>query len=403
MAATKTMLTGGGFQDGEGNPLALGYLTMKLNQDASVSGVGNICSGIEITIQLDVNGNVVTSPAQSVWANTGGVLAPINTFYKVTGYTAAGQRAWGLNNQQVAAGATFNLSSWVPNSVISWFPTIGATPLAVEVRGAAFSSTTLLNFESSDSSVTITDEGSGLLNFQSAGNTKPYPTGGALGLWPGNWIGWNAAGVLGGTFTSGAELGMAVVSTGSNGGNISPTATQPMAYPIILADIGLTNSYSVSDQNHNITLGILTDWFTKVLIVGNTYTRFWFGVSDFTYTSAEPVLNSDTPAANIVGFRWSAGTDINIKAVCQTDATHHTIVDTGVTPDLSTPQVLEIVPTSNGTVITFYINRVLVATISTNVPATTVTMGSLSAGDGQANGSSNGQWNTYYMYALLNS
>ena len=166
MAATKTQLTGGGFQDSEGDPLSFGYLKMKLSQDASVSGVGNICSGIEITIQLDVNGNVVASPAQSVWANTGGVLAPINTFYKVTGYTAAGQRAWGPNNQQVAAGATFNLGSWVPNQVIQWFPTVGATPLAVEVRGAAFSSTTLLNFESSDSSVTITDEGSGLLNFQ---------------------------------------------------------------------------------------------------------------------------------------------------------------------------------------------------------------------------------------------
>ena len=166
MAATKAVLMGGAFQDGLGNVLANGYLTMKLSQDAAVSGVGIICSGIEITINLDVNGNVVSSPAQSVWANTGGVLSPVNTFYKVTGYTAKGQRAFGPSNQQVAAGATFNLGSWVPNQVIQWFPTIGATPLAVEVRGAAFSSTTLLNFESSDSSVTITDEGSGLLNFQ---------------------------------------------------------------------------------------------------------------------------------------------------------------------------------------------------------------------------------------------
>ena len=129
MAATKTQLLGGAFQDSEGNPLSLGYLKMKLSQDASVSGVGNICSGIEITIQLDVNGNVVASPAQSVWANTGGVLSPINTYYHVTGYTAAGQRAWGPNNQQVAAGATFNLSSWVPNSVISWFPEVSQNVL----------------------------------------------------------------------------------------------------------------------------------------------------------------------------------------------------------------------------------------------------------------------------------
>jgi len=173
MAATKTQLLGGAFQYGLGNVLANGYLTMKLSQDAAVSGVGNICSGVEITIQLDVNGNVVASPAQSVWANTGGVLSPINTYYKVTGYTQEGQRAWGANNQQIAAGATFNLSSWVPNSVISWFPEVSQNAaLAIEVDGIPFSSSTLLNFESSDSSVTITDEGGGVLNFQSSGGAS---------------------------------------------------------------------------------------------------------------------------------------------------------------------------------------------------------------------------------------
>ena len=185
MAATKTVLTGGGFQDGEGNPLSLGYLKMKLNQDASVSGVGNICSGIEITIQLDVNGNVVASPAQSVWANTGGILSPLNTYYKVTGYTQEGQRAWGANNQQVAAGATFNLSSWVPNSVISWFPEVSQNAaLAIEVDGTPFSSSTLLNFESSDSSVEITDEGGGVLNFQSSGGAS-FDGNGAYFVGPG--------------------------------------------------------------------------------------------------------------------------------------------------------------------------------------------------------------------------
>jgi len=260
MAATKTQLLGGAFQDSEGNPLSLGYLKMKLSQDASVSGVGNICSGIEITVQLDENGNVVdgrlvsvncTGDATitdgmyvtisvgdvtpfyigqsvqasgftdtlvsingqsgltvyaigtntvtiqshdlsnsvltdqnagvltvlqiglgtSVWANS--VLSPINTYYRVTGYTAAGQRAWGPNNQQVAAGTTFNLGSWVPNSVISWFPTVSQSPaLTVEVAGAPFSSPTLLDFESSDSSVIITDEGAGVLNFQASGGAS---------------------------------------------------------------------------------------------------------------------------------------------------------------------------------------------------------------------------------------
>jgi len=120
-----------------------------------------------------------------VWANTGGVLSPINTYYRVTGYTAAGQRAWGPNNQQVAAGATFNLGSWVPNSVISWFPTVSQFPaLAVEVAGAPFSSPTLLDFESSDSSVTITDEGAGVLNFQASGGAS-FSGNGAYFFGPG--------------------------------------------------------------------------------------------------------------------------------------------------------------------------------------------------------------------------
>ena len=89
MPATKTSLQGGGFQDSEGRVLANGYLIFELSQDATVAGVGNIAAGIAITIQLDGNGNVLnaTSPGQQVWAND--VLLPVNTFYRVTGYTAA--------------------------------------------------------------------------------------------------------------------------------------------------------------------------------------------------------------------------------------------------------------------------------------------------------------------------
>jgi hypothetical protein len=174
MAASKTVLTGGAFQDSEGNPLALGYLTMKLSQDAAVSGVGVICSGIEITINLDVNGNVVASPAQSVWANTGGVLSPVNTFYKVTGYTAKGQRAFGPSNQQVAAGATFNLGSWVPNQVIQWFPS--PQSLALEVNGTPASSQTVQNLEAG-ANITITDEGGGNIQIAASGGSSGSPVG----------------------------------------------------------------------------------------------------------------------------------------------------------------------------------------------------------------------------------
>jgi hypothetical protein len=125
MPATKTQLINGAFQDSEGNVLANGYLNFDLNQDGSVSGVGNIASRITIKILLDANGNVATSPSnQYVWAND--VILPPNSFYKVTGYTAAGQPAWGPNNQQVTSGGTgggtFDLGTWVPNQVFSWSP-----------------------------------------------------------------------------------------------------------------------------------------------------------------------------------------------------------------------------------------------------------------------------------------
>jgi hypothetical protein len=154
-------LTGGAFQDSEGNVLALGYLTFRLSQDASVNS-SNICSGVEIRIALDVNGNVVGG--SEIWGND--VLSPINTYYRVTGYTAAGQPAWGPNNQQVA-GASFDLGSWIPNQVISWNPP--PSGVQFENNGTPNSSNSVLNLESTDDSVVITDEGGGTLDLKASG------------------------------------------------------------------------------------------------------------------------------------------------------------------------------------------------------------------------------------------
>lgn len=171
MAATKTELTGGSFQDSLGNPLASGYLTMRLSQDCSVSGVGTVCSGIDITVNLDTNGNVVAG--QYVWSNL--VMSPQNNYYKVTGFTAAGQRAFGPNNQQVASGSTFNLDSWTPNTVISWFP--ATQSLLLEVNGVQASSQVVQNL-SAGSGVTITDEGGGVIEFASSASPVSFEVNG---------------------------------------------------------------------------------------------------------------------------------------------------------------------------------------------------------------------------------
>lgn len=175
MTATLTQLIGGSFQDSEGNLLVDGYLEFVLNQDESITGVGNIASGVAIRIQLDSVGNVASSsstpPAtnQFIWAND--VMLPVNSYYRVTGFTKAGQIAWGPNNQQITTGGTgggtFDLGTWIPNVVFSWTPPL--QPLLIQTNGVDNGDQGKLNLHSSDSSVTLTDDGFGNVDLQSAG------------------------------------------------------------------------------------------------------------------------------------------------------------------------------------------------------------------------------------------
>jgi hypothetical protein len=196
MPPTKVTLTGGVFQDSEGNILANGYLEFQLSQDANIAGVGNIAAGITVRVDLGSDGSVKSSPLQKVWGND--QMLPANSYYRVTGYTAAGQPAWGPNNQQVNGdGTTFDIGTWVPNQVISWTPpvsvpllktngvknsrqdllnlagtgvsesggtvtiTSGAS-ISLESDGVPNSSQTVLNLESGDN-ITVNDNGAGAI------------------------------------------------------------------------------------------------------------------------------------------------------------------------------------------------------------------------------------------------
>jgi hypothetical protein len=176
MTVSKVQLVGGNFQDAEGNLLVNGYLKMFLSQDGVVTGVGNICSGIGITIQLDVNGSVSVTPPQYVWGND--VLSPVNTYYKVTGYTAAGQPAWGPNIQQVVGTGTFDVGTWIPNQVISWFPPVQST--VIEINGGPSSAQSTLNLIAG-SNITLTDEGGGNIEIIASGG---FPSGSTVALLP---------------------------------------------------------------------------------------------------------------------------------------------------------------------------------------------------------------------------
>ena len=176
MSASKIQLVGGNFQDAEGNLLSGGYLIFILNQDESVDD-SQICAGREITIALDAFGDAVASPGQFIWGND--VMSPVNSYYRVTGYTANGQIAWGPNNQQIEGGPTFDLGSWLPNTVISWFPTL-AGQVNFEINGAPSSSQSNQNLEAG-SNVTITDLGSGNVSI-AATFPPPTPPGVSAGM-----------------------------------------------------------------------------------------------------------------------------------------------------------------------------------------------------------------------------
>jgi hypothetical protein len=168
MATLPIQLIGGEFQTLEGDVLVNGYLRLFLSQDANVAGVGNICSGIFVQIQLDEFGNVSVEPPQYAWGNN--QMLPVNTFYKVSGYSASGQLAWGPNNQQIiGVDGQFDVGTWIPNQVISWVPPL--QPLELEVNGTANEDQTLLNL-TAGSGITITDEGNGEIEISSGATSS---------------------------------------------------------------------------------------------------------------------------------------------------------------------------------------------------------------------------------------
>ena len=181
MTTSPVQLIGGKFQDPEGNPLDLGYLEMELSQDGTVPGVGNIASGIKIKILLNALGSVSVTPPQYVWGND--VILPVNNYYKVTGYTAAGQPAWGPNVQQVIGTGTFDVGTWIPNTVISWVGQVLTAPITLQVNGVATVVKNLANFVGAGT-VSVADLGNGTIEITGTGGAG-FGGNGAYFLGPG--------------------------------------------------------------------------------------------------------------------------------------------------------------------------------------------------------------------------
>jgi len=424
-APTKVQLTGGQFQDSEGNKLALGYLKMKLAMDANISGVGNIASGIEITIQLDANGSVVTSPAQSVW----GVdqMLPANNYYRVTGYTEAGQPAWGPNNQQVVGnGGTFDVGTWVPNQVISWTPPLQA--LELDTNGTKNPNQGVLNFKdtasvtwSVDSSgneqatavtgptielqtngvdntsqsklnlkngtnISVTSDGSGgvtIANTQVIPPATPFSP--AIRFTIPNWL------TPANTQESPANsMNAQTTGIGSGTHTVVPATASVPSYRRNTSPASASNATYVNCNTANFYLHLLKNAQYRLNFFRNTFIRNWIGFG----TDASPGIgNYENDALNFgfVGFRFSTNAgDTHWQAYAGTDNTHVTLADTGITPDNTGAQHIYEIRTVQGTpgTILFYIDGVQVASISTNVPSATTALAFIAGSESLTAGSS---------------
>jgi hypothetical protein len=104
--ASQNTITGGGYQDAKGNPLALGYLRLELTADAQIPAIGQLCSGTVVKVSLDANGNV--SGTVNVWPND--VLNPATTQYRIFAYTATGQLVFQRTQQILSSPSPFNLN-----------------------------------------------------------------------------------------------------------------------------------------------------------------------------------------------------------------------------------------------------------------------------------------------------
>lgn len=384
-------LENGGFSDIEGQPLANGYLTWELSHDeAALASSLQVVGGLSRTVQLDNNGNVAGSPQ----FQNNDTLTPAGSFYIVNAYRSDGTKAWRAPQyiQVLSTSSPFNLSNVVPyNPPVNGLSS-GSSSLIVQTNSTNNASQTLLNFVNS-ASVTFSNPSGGEVTATASSGTNTFA----------NRISFSAAGVPYNSATTGdgANSGMACAFVNSTLANYpngySASATQP-AY-VRVSSSSITTSGGFTDQSYNLSTGVLQDWLTKIQIVGTTDARYWFGISDQLQSSIESVFDTNTPAANFVGFRWASATDTNFQAVCQTSSSNQTVVNTGVAPSGSAPQTLEF-SISGGTV-TFLINGVSVGTISTHVPSTSTGLTTTQCVDGYGNSSTNMNWNFYYVSALL--
>lgn len=169
---------------------------------------------------------------------------------------------------------------------------------------------------------------------------------------------------------SGGTLGWVITNFANDDNGAPATATNPAGNELKTQGSVDNTPATVYDSTSPAvtsvgTLG--TALFSAAFSTVTNNTR-WIGFSDAELGTPGTAMNSDTPAANVIGFMWSSTIGSgNWQAVCQTDASHQTLVDTGIPASSTSRHLFKMVKT--GGAVVFSIDGTQVATVNTNVPA----------------------------------
>ena len=183
-----------------------------------VSGTSVICE-----TQLDALPSPAGSISQVITCNT--AISPSNTFWTIEFWNQG--RILSSGNYIINGATSLNTASTISNTPAPQ----GPSAIVFENNGAMNSSQTLLNLESTDSSVVITDKGAGTINLQAS------------------TVAFNTAG-QGGFVGAGFPFPDAYYSGASSGGTIGGNANQ-----VTVFQFSLKASYTISKVSARVVTG----------------------------------------------------------------------------------------------------------------------------------------------------
>ena len=360
MPTPNLTLENGSFVDFEGNPLANGYLLMELSHDEQYSASNyQVVAGLKIKITLDASGNI--NPTVKVFSND--TLLPVGSYYIVRAFRSDGANAWADFQYWTLSSSPnpLDVGTIVPSNPPSSGSGGGSSSVLLQTNGV---SNTVQNVENliSGAGISLTADSLGGTTIATTGTGGTATTN--FRVWRPDSSGSLASGSFG--------VGMALTSNAASLSLVTATATEPIMYSFLNQGPNDGGCYVLADGDtggptYPASYGVaklLKVRFQNPVVQSTSTWRNWIGWSDGWNSS----LVDDPSTTHTVAFRYVLSLDgTTWHAYCSNGAAS-TVVDTGITMDTN-PHTFQIATTSSSAV--FSIDGTAVATISSDIPATT--------------------------------